>query len=177
MPTNLEFKCRISSCEEAVLLLERNGLLEGSERLDLHQRDLFYFCPVGRLKLRLENETSAQLVYYRRVLKNGEGLSDYLVTNVEAWESLHQSLTAAYGLQGELIKWRQAFVTQEARFHFDQVEGLGSFFEIEAFLPDTNAKKRATALVRKVQALLDPDKTQILNLPYLDLKLQGEDVS
>lgn len=45
-------------------------------------------------------------------------------------------LEAALGVRGWVVKTRQVFVRDHIRLHLDQVEGVGSFLELEVAVPE-----------------------------------------
>ena len=61
----------------------------------LHQRDVYYNLPQGRLKLRIINTCAAELIYYNRLDKKGYRYSDYCVLPVSNPKLTNALCTAA----------------------------------------------------------------------------------
>ena len=66
---------------------------------------------------------------------------------VAAPDELAEALDAALGTVVVVSKRRRLFLWEGVRIHLDEVDGLGSFVEFEAVLPD--AGDLATARVRR----------------------------
>ena len=74
------------------------------------------------------------------------------LTSPAAWRSL---LAAAHGVAGVVTKRRRLFLYRNVRIHLDDVEGLGSFVELESVLAVAGAESpaEAEALAEVVAAL------------------------
>ena len=94
MPQNLELKARISSISEAVHTAHR---LNAQAKGILQQRDIYYKVSRGRLKLRIINNRSAELIFYNRPNKKGSRYSDYFVLPVSNARLANELCTAAFG--------------------------------------------------------------------------------
>ncbi len=70
-------------------------------------------------------------------------------------------------------KKREVYIARETRIHLDQVEGLGSFVELEVVLgPDLNQEegvKRANELME----VIGIRETDLVARAYADLILEG----
>lgn len=95
------------------------------------QVDTYFNVPQGRLKLREGNIENA-LIHYLREDVAGAKQSTVLLYQHQPDGSLKQILTAALGVKTVVDKKRKIYFIDEVKFHFDEVEGLGSFVEIEA---------------------------------------------
>jgi adenylate cyclase, class 2 len=128
MASNLELKCRRSSCAELHDLARALGA-----RFDatLHQTDTYFHVPSGRLKLREINGTRAELIQYERPDAQGDRWSSYVVVPVIEPEKLRTALAQALGVRCVVKKRRDLYLHKTARIHIDEVEGLGSFLEFE----------------------------------------------
>ena len=126
--TNIEIKahCANPKAIEA-LLLAHNALFIGLD----HQIDTYFNTPKGRLKLR-EGSIENALIFYNRPNQAGPKQSDIILYKTQPNTSLKSLLTQAHGILTVVDKKRKIFFIDNVKFHLDNVEGLGSFVEIEA---------------------------------------------
>lgn len=125
---NIEIKARCSNQESIRSIL-------GSEHAECkgtdHQTDTYFRVGHGRLKLR-EGNIENNLIHYRRADTEGPKQSDVLLFRSDPGSSLKEILTEALGILVVVKKKREIWFIGNVKFHLDQVEGLGSFVEIEA---------------------------------------------
>jgi adenylate cyclase class 2 len=132
MHINFEFKARTTrlAALEACLQQE-NPVFHGTD----HQIDTYFTVPNGRLKLR-EGTIENALIHYQRHNVAGAKQSDVILYQHQPEPSLKQVLTAALGIKAVVDKQRKIYFIDNVKFHFDQVNGLGSFVEVEAIDKD-----------------------------------------
>ena len=122
-----------------------------SLREDLRQEDVFFHSARGRLKLRTvatgSGET-ASLISYNRADTPGPTASDYVLCPVADAAELCRLLAAALGRQATVRKHRSVFYCGQTRVHFDDVEGLGRFIELEVVLRPEQTVAGGAALAR-----------------------------
>lgn len=128
MPINIEIKARNAAHEAVRAYLQ--GQSARFEGLD-HQTDTYFRVPLGRLKLRQGNVENA-LIHYRRDNEADPGKSEVLLYEVQPGASLLPVLSAALGVLTQVKKKREIYFIENVKFHLDDVEGLGTFVEIEA---------------------------------------------
>lgn len=124
----IEFKARIkdvAAAEEKLRLL--NPAFKGEDR----QKDTYFNIRKGRLKLREGNIESA-LIWYERPNEAGAKLSQVLLYKHGADTTLKALLEAANGIKTIVDKRRRIYFIDNIKFHFDEVNQLGSFIEVEA---------------------------------------------
>lgn len=127
-PTNIEIKARCPNPEAIeALLLEHNARFIGLD----HQIDTYFNTPNGRLKLREGNIENA-LIFYNRPNQTGPKQSDIILYKTHPKASLKDILTHTNGILAVVDKKRKIYFIENVKFHIDNVEGLGSFVEIEA---------------------------------------------
>ncbi|NII28689.1 class IV adenylate cyclase [Pseudoflavitalea sp. X16] len=125
---NIEIKARTERAAEIrQYLLNRGAEFRGTDE----QTDTYFNVPNGRLKLRQGNIEN-NLIWYQRTDQAGPKQSDCLLTAVTDAASLKQSLTKALGVKVTVVKKREIYFINNVKFHLDQLEGLGSFVEVEA---------------------------------------------
>jgi len=131
---NIEFKARtnnIEALEEKLLSLNPQFIGED------HQKDTYYNVKTGRLKLREGNIENA-LIWYQREDVKGAKQSDILLYKHPPDDALKNILNKVHGVKIILDKIRKIYFVENVKFHFDRLEGLGTFVEVEAI--DSNGE-------------------------------------
>lgn len=128
MHINFEFKAAYEKIEEAEKVLQ--GLQPRFVGED-HQVDTYFNVPNGRLKLR-EGTIEQALIFYRRTNIAGAKQSDVILYQHPADAALKQILTQSLGIKTVVDKRRKIYFIDNVKFHFDTVQGLGTFVEVEA---------------------------------------------
>lgn len=129
MPINIiEFKARVTDPEKTELLLQSmNPVFKGEDR----QVDTYFNVAHGRLKLREGNIENA-LIWYDRPNDAGSKQSQVLLHKHEPGTALKEMLIKLHGIKVVVDKKRRIYFIDNVKFHFDEVEGLGKFIEVEA---------------------------------------------
>ena len=85
----------------------------------------------------------------------GPRSSSYWRTPAAEPGTLRDLLAAAHGIAGVVAKRRRLYLHRNVRIHLDDVEGLGSFVELESVLavPGAESPDEAAALAEVVAAL------------------------
>lgn len=100
------------------------------------QTDIYFNTTNGRLKMR-QGPIENALIYYNRENKAGPKLSEVKLLPLEKnAELLKEVLMKANGIKVIVKKKREIWFIDNVKFHIDEVEGLGSFVEIEAIDKD-----------------------------------------
>jgi predicted adenylyl cyclase CyaB len=151
MPRNVEIKARLTdpaAVHAAALEVATEPPAE------LHQHDVFYRVDCGRLKLRRFPDGPAELIRYQRPDASGPKTSDYDIYHTDEGQKLHDLLAASLGIRGEVIKVRTLIMAGRTRIHLDEVEGLGSYLELEVVLKENEdqaaGQVEAEALMEKL---------------------------
>lgn len=164
MNRNVEVKARVEDLAQLELQLRRRC----SEPTVLVQRDTFFRCDSGRLKLREEGAT-AELIFYSRNSETEARQSQYWRSSIHDIASMVALLTAAFGIDGVVQKQRLLFQIGQTRVHLDTVENLGAFVELEVVLSDLQTldegKHIATALMNE----LGIASANLIGPAYIDL--------
>jgi homotetrameric cytidine deaminase len=126
---NLEIKARDPDPARS---LERALALGAEDRGEIVQRDTYFARATGRLKLREQTPGDAELIQYRRADAGGPRASHYRIVPTPDAEALKAALDAALGTLVVVEKRRRLLLADHVRIHLDEVEGLGSFVELEA---------------------------------------------
>ncbi len=132
MHINFEFKARHQNIKEAEgLLLQQQPLFIGED----HQIDTYFTVPNGRLKLR-EGTIEQSLIFYERTNTAAAKQSNVILYQHRADAALKQILVQSLGVKTVVDKKRRIYFIGNVKFHFDVVEGLGEFIEVEAIDTD-----------------------------------------
>ena len=166
MPSNVEIKARIPSV--AATLARALAIADGPPQL-IRQDDTFFTVPHGRLKLRVFGCGSGELIHYLRPDHEGPKRSDYVVVPVASPDALRQALAGACGLLGRVRKHRTLLLAGQTRIHLDEVEGLGSFAELEVVLHAGQTEVQGQAIALALMSDLGLDAQALVGGAYLDL--------
>lgn len=165
MPRNVEIKSAVRN--KKALLARARSLWGAPKRLE--QKDLFFPCPNGRLKLRLQKPGPSYLIAYYRPDARGPKTSHYTIAVAPQPEALADCLRAALGTGRTVVKTRLLFMAGRTRVHVDSVRGLGDFLELEVVLRrgEVAAAGRAEAL--RLMERLGVRPEDLLEGAYADL--------
>ena len=166
MATNIEIKARVADPES---LRQRVEALSDTAGELIPQEDTFFHIPSGRLKLRVTAPDYGQLIYYQRSDAAGPKRSDYLISVTREPETLKAALSAALGIRGQVRKERWLFWIGHTRVHLDQVEGLGSFMELEVVLQPGQSAEEGQMVAEALMGQLGLQETDLIEGAYIDL--------
>lgn len=125
---NFEFKARAGNLDKLEKkLLELKPIYKGED----HQIDTYFNVASGFLKLR-EGNIENSLIYYERESKADAKLSKIMLYKHAASPDLKDILTKLHGVKVVVDKKRKIYFIDNIKFHFDRVEDLGTFVEVEA---------------------------------------------
>lgn len=125
---NYEFKARVENLdrhEEKLLTL--NPIFKGLD----HQVDTYFNVPHGRLKLREGNIENALIQYNRENIADSK-LSEIILYKHDPDPALKDILSLQFGVKVVVDKKRKIYFIENIKFHFDTVDQLGHFIEVEA---------------------------------------------
>lgn len=170
MASNVEIKCRARDFERQMGIAER--LSEGAPEV-LIQEDTFFNVESGRMKLR-RCGAAAELISYERPDRAGPRESVYTRRPVERPESLMAAMRTSIGIAGVVRKTRTLLIVAGDRIHFDDVEGLGKFIEIEAVVGAGRDRALAKRAVEKLMKKLGIGQSDLVECAYVDLILRQD---
>lgn len=125
---NFEFKAKVDNLEKYEnKLLTLNPKFQGID----HQIDTYFNVHKGRLKLR-EGNIENSLINYERENISGSKISEIILYQHEPNIALKNILTRQLGVKIVVDKKRKIYFIDNVKFHFDLVENLGTFIEVEA---------------------------------------------
>lgn len=149
---NLELKVRLANPGAMRTLLQRVG----ATRTDtLHQRDTYFSCPHGRLKLREIRGERSELIAYHRPNHARSRTSSYSVIPLERDQALalRRSLAGTLGVRAVVRKTRSLWMLRHTRIHLDSVQELGTFLELETVIRGISLSQGSREHREIVQAL------------------------
>lgn len=139
MPFNIEVKVKFANLEAVEkTLLENGARFMGTD----FQTDKYYKIANGRLKIRRGNIEN-QLIFYRRNESIDLKQSEIVLLPID--DKLEFVLDNSLETAVVVKKARKIFFINNAKFHLDEVEGLGRFVEIEIIDATGNFPKEELA--------------------------------
>jgi adenylate cyclase class IV len=166
MARTVEIKARVR--DVAALVARAAAIAEsGPQRID--QDDTFFACANGRLKLRQFSPERGELIHYFRANSAGPRVSNYHIVPTAAPDALRDTLAAAMGIAGRVIKTRQLYLAGQTRIHVDAVQDLGDFVELEVVLRDDQSEDDGVKIAHALMQALGIAETDLLDVAYVDL--------
>jgi len=167
---NFEFKARTKDLKKLEKkLLKLNPVFKGED----HQTDTYFNVPKGRLKLREGNIENA-LIYYERPDTAAPKASAILLYKYLPETSLKEILAKTNGIKAVVDKKRRIYFIENVKFHFDIVNDLGTFIEVEAI--DENGQRTLEELekqCKKYFTFFGLGESDFISRSYCDLILEG----
>jgi predicted adenylyl cyclase CyaB len=164
--TNLEVKAR---CADLGAVRERARAIATAHLGVDRQTDTYFATQRGRLKLRESSLSGGELIPYLRPDQPDPKRSRFRVIAVDEPESLKALLTEILGVHRVVRKVREIFLHENVRIHLDEVEGLGSFVELEAAYD--GSPESLPAQQRKLRFLMD--RLGIAEADLVDISYEG----
>ena len=173
---NLELKVRVDPPVLAVI--ETRLAAAGVPLAPSRQVDTYFAVPRGRLKLRwtdpADGEPAVELIAYARPDVDGPRWSAYHRASVPVAEAsaLAAALTTTLGVLVVVAKTRRVGLIGRTRVHLDEVDGLGTFVELETVIgegPDGGADAELTGIAARLG--LAPGGGNVVAGSYAELLL------
>jgi predicted adenylyl cyclase CyaB len=166
MRRNVEIKARITDLK-ALTARVKSVADRGPELIT--QEDTFFHSDRGRLKLRKFSEAEGELIYYERPDSEAPAECRYRIIPTVEPDGVVEMLASSHGIQGVVRKKRTLYMTDQTRIHLDEVEGLGSFLELEVVLrPDQDAAE-GVRIAEQLMDRLGIDRVDLVKTAYIDL--------
>jgi len=166
---NFEFKAKVEETEKYEnKLLTLHPVFIGLD----HQIDTYFNVQNGRLKLR-EGNIENSLINYDRENISGSKESQIILYQHEPNIALKEILTRQIGVKIIVDKKRKIYFIDNVKFHFDIVEGLGTFMEVEAI--DSNEEFTTEELKMQCDKYFhyfELKEDQIIDKSYSDLIME-----
>ncbi|XP_050420891.1 uncharacterized protein LOC126833530 [Adelges cooleyi] len=180
MPRNVEIKvhvCDLDLVKQRIIDLKKSNSAD-NETVVLKQEDIFLNLPndkAGKLKLRKIEGSPQELIYYDRTECPGPKLSSFYKCNVP--EELENVLLNALGTWGVVKKHRTLIMVGQTRVHFDCVEGLGNFVELEVVLNENQTVEEGQTIAMNLMSHMGFTESDLLSVSYVDMLRQKDNQS
>jgi predicted adenylyl cyclase CyaB len=174
MPSNIEIKARIADLPKVAALV---ATMSDVPPQTLRQRDTFFGCSTGRLKLRELENGEAELIFYSRADVAGIKQSHYEIARVAHADGLKSVLRQAFGEKAVVEKTRVLYLVGQTRVHLDTVKGLGTFLELEVVLRPDQSPAEGHEIAASLMSRLGIRETDLVATAYADLLTEGRDDS
>lgn len=135
----------------------------------IKQHDIFYKANKGRLKLRIFEDGTGQLIAYERSDIIGPKLSTYNKVTIPFPHSLDVALTRSIGVLGDIKKNRFVYIVGQTRIHIDSIDGLGDFIELEVILDDNQTPEEGQKIAEDIISQLDIKNEDLIAISYFDM--------
>jgi homotetrameric cytidine deaminase len=167
---NVELKARDPDPARTLAL----ALEAGAEDLgEIAQRDTYFSGARERLKLREQEPGESELIAYGRPNETQARVSEYRRVPVSDAGALREALDASLGTVVVVDKRRRLLLWEGVRIHLDEVDGLGSFLELEAVAPEGSDLSAERDKVERLRGELGVDDGNLVATGYSDLLLDG----
>jgi cytidine deaminase len=165
---NVELKARDP---DPARTLELALALGAGDEGEITQRDTYFGASRARVKLREQTPGDDELIAYRRRDDDQARVSEYLRVAVPDAAALKEALDAAYGTRVVVAKRRRLLLWEGVRIHLDEVDGLGTYMELEALAPGDDDLEPARAKVARLRDELQIEDANLVSGSYSDLLL------
>ena len=164
---NIELKIKVNNFIEIEKLLK---ILGAKYKGTLSQKDTYFNCIKGRLKIREINNKNFEIIFYDRPDKSINKLSSYFVMPIkrDKFKEIKSILKLSMGIKVIVSKKRNLWLFENTRIHLDSVNKLGKFLELETVLEKISEQKGKKEYM-EIYNLLKLDKFEKISLSYSDL--------
>jgi adenylate cyclase len=166
MAKNIEIK---ASLDNVNFCLDMAKSLSGEDPEVIKQKDIFFNCDNGRLKLRIISHQKGELIFYNRKNDRGPKMSEYYISEIHEPNKLLHVLEKSFGTHGVVKKTRRLFIIGRTRVHVDHVEGLGDFIEFEVVLSGEEDPNRGRAEAQNLMNQFGITNDNLIKCAYVDL--------
>ncbi|MEI7861673.1 MAG: class IV adenylate cyclase [Planctomycetota bacterium] len=166
MPSIIKIKARIADLPRTQALA---AAISDTLPTTLQQRDTFFRCANGRLKLREIEACEGELIVYDRANTTAAKQSDYEIAAVADPQLLKQVLQRALGVTQIIEKKRVYYLVDQTRMHLDSVVGLGNFLELEVVLRPNQSPAEGHAIAADLLRRLEIRDTDLMATAYADM--------
>jgi predicted adenylyl cyclase CyaB len=169
---NIELKARLNDLSAARETAKGLATARLGEEI---QRDTYFRCARGRLKLREIEGGAGQLIAYQRPDAPDAKASDYRLLSLPdspSSQALRELLATALGILVVVSKKREIFLYHNVRIHLDEVADLGSFLEFEAVVGGEINDARAREQVEWLHRQFPIAEGGLLSHSYSDMLLE-----
>ena len=169
---NYEIKTPIDGIKDVNLVIGNLSKRLGNYKFSVqNQKDIYYKINTGRLKLRIINGKTGELIHYIRKETKKIRVSNYSICKINDGENLHNILSKIFNVNVIVEKHRKIYIFGNIRIHLDKVKNLGEFLEFEVVYTDfKEARKQMKFLIESFNL----DRRKFINYSYSDLLLNKQ---
>lgn len=161
---NLEYKAELRDPDLARLIVQQTRALFVGE---FKQVDTYFHISEGRLKRRECESEPVEWIVYKRPNHIEPRVSDFSILSEEEAETRFGKVLPA--VRTVVRKTRQLWLHRAVRIHFDDVEGLGRFIELEAMVTPTHNLDACQKSLGELLEALAPALGEPISDSYSDL--------
>ncbi len=164
---NIELKVQVKNFSDIVPILKRIAARPAGL---ISQKDTYFNCPGGRMKIREINNRRYELIYYRRPDIQGSKISNCQIIKMDKKmvSELKKIFRKLWGEKAVIIKNRRLWLLGKTRIHLDQVKGLGNYIELETVFNNDDHRK-AMVEHRRIISVLRLRGNKKIKESYSDL--------
>ena len=172
MNRNVEIKVQLSDFNKTFNHLKdlcKNQKIR--EVSTIYQIDTFFNSDNGRLKIRQFNDNQGEVIWYNREDTIYAKLSEYIKIELgeKSLKNFKEVLSRSNGVTTEIINERILFMCGQTRIHFDNVEDLGYYLELEVVLSNEQSVEYGKSIANEILLLLELEKDPLIDCAYVDL--------
>ncbi len=116
---------------------------------------------------------TGELIHFDRPDSTGPKQSTYVLSATSEPASLKRALGSALGVGAVVKKRRILYLAGRTRIHFDEVEGLGTFIELEVVLLPGQTAEEGEAEALELMSELGIQQSDLVAGAYVDLLAEG----
>ncbi len=162
---NIEIKAHCPNFDSAIKVLKT---LDALFQWTKTQKDSYFLCNTGKLKLRQAGDVCDELIFYKRpdeLIKT----SEYFIYKLNNSDELCQVLGPAIGTDLVVLKERSLYLWENVRIHLDDVTNLGKFIEFEAVVSEQNDEKISRTRVEFLKKQFNIKDNELITIGYYDM--------
>ncbi|MEO1008948.1 MAG: CYTH domain-containing protein [Planctomycetota bacterium] len=161
---SLEFRAELRDADSAIAAVLHAG---ATPLITLVLRDTYFRVPSGVFKRREAADEPVEYIFYERLDRPQPHLCRYTVYD-------ESQARLRFGRSDPPVwrvveKTRRAFMRGNVRIHFDAIEDLGEFCELEAHVSPAHNVARCHERIQELRTVLGPTLGEPLTGSYADM--------
>lgn len=170
-----EHRCLVikAQVEDISTVIKRARAIAEQGPLEIFLEDSDFDCPEGKVKLRSFSSAGTKAIFFESEDTATAKEFRVRILRTSDPELMIQAMSDHYAVLSKLRKKRTLVIVGNARIFLDEVEGLGSFVEIEVFLSENVTVDQGTTTIGLLMNRLGIRKKDLVGESYIDLFGQG----
>ena len=169
MPKNYEIKTYVNNVKNLRRDVRKLVKNKTHRHCKEFQKDIYYKTGKDRLKLRIINNETGNLIFYDRKEHNKKRVSNYIISETKNFKELDEILKKLFDIFVVVDKEREIFIYDNIRIHLDKVKKLGSFLEIEIIY---NSFKEAKKTMNELIEYFNLEEKDFIKESYSDMLIR-----